>query len=383
MNALSKALAVALVLSSPILLAQAKKPTPTKAPAKPASAGGVSVSSGQQEPPAGARPAEIQDLRIHPQVSNDAYEWERLGLAAYRQGELDHARQFFEQSWKVGELPSAQYNLACMDAVAGKTDSAFQRLEKAVGAGFDDGLALEKDPDLASLRGSARFAKLHEAAKKNRLDGDAAVVKDGIFLAPEKPPIAILMILQEGSSDPFTASGPFTNEALARGFYLVAPRGPSRSGGKRFGWGDLERSLSAVDSALAAAHQKTAKAKLPVLLVGLGRGGTLALTVASRRPGSFAGVASIGGAFDPASIPGGPVGLHGARLFVGVPSDGPQALVASVRHGRDSLKLAGFSPAYAEWPGTGTTLPNDAPKAVKQTLDELTGVGSASKAAAR
>lgn len=375
MNALTKALAAALVVSSPILLAQT--PKPTRPPAKPASSGGVTVSSGQAEPPPGARPAEIQDLRIHPQLSTDAYEFERLGLTAYRQNELEHARQFFEQSWKVGELPSAQYNLACLDAVAGKTDSAFQRLEKAIAAGFDDGLSLEKDPDLKTLRGSARFAKVQEAAKRNRAEGDAAVVKEGIFLPPAKPPVAILMVLQDRSSDPFTASGPFTNEGQGRSFFLAVPRGPSRSGGKRFGWEDPARSLAAVDAALAAARQKTANARIPVFLVGLGRGGTLALTVASLRPGVFAGVASIGGPFDPMSVPGGPKGLRGTRLFLGIPSDGPQAQLAAFRHGRDSLKLAGFSTTYAEWPGTGTTLPNDAPKAVKQALDALAGVGAA------
>lgn len=50
------------------------------------------------------------------------------------------------------------YNLACAHAQLGKKDEALTELEKAVELGFEDPAHIEKDGDLVSLRGEARFA---------------------------------------------------------------------------------------------------------------------------------------------------------------------------------------------------------------------------------
>lgn len=56
-----------------------------------------------------------------------------------------------------------QYNVACVFAVAGETERALDCLEAARTAGFGNREWLEKDPDLASLRGHPRFAALMTA----------------------------------------------------------------------------------------------------------------------------------------------------------------------------------------------------------------------------
>ena len=112
---------------------------------------------------------------------------------------------------------------------------------------------------------------------------------------------------------------------------------------------------------------------MPVLLVGVERGGTIAFTTAARRPGIFAGVGSIGGNFDAGEVAGNVAGLRGARLFFGIPRDAPQNLVVAFRRGIESLREAGYAPAIVEWPGYGTGFPKDVAGAVKDTLDALAG----------
>lgn len=54
----------------------------------------------------------------------------------------------------------ALYNLACAYALQGKKDDALRALEEAVASGFDVRWHLANDPDLASIRGEARFQEI-------------------------------------------------------------------------------------------------------------------------------------------------------------------------------------------------------------------------------
>jgi tetratricopeptide (TPR) repeat protein len=374
MKAFFAALAASLLLS---LAAGAQAGKPAGKPS-PASSSGLQVSTGSAAPKGGTE-AKIEDMRVLEGASTDPFELERLGLAAVNANQLDRARVFFERSWKLGELPTAAYNLACLDARAGRADQAFARLDKAIAAGFDDGVALEKDSDLAALRDKPKFSAIVSGAAKNRASGDAAAVKEGVFLLPKDAALAILLLLHDKESDPFTVSGPFTDIALAHHLFVAAPRGPGRSAKKRFGWGSADRAKKAIDAAVDAARRKAGNQKLPVFLVGVGRGGTEAFTAAARSaPGSFAGVGSIGGPFDPGAAPK-PAGLRGTRLFLGFSRDAPPAEVAATRRGIELLRQQGFQPMVAEWPGAGFGFPKDVPRAVKETLDALAGQAPAAR----
>jgi pimeloyl-ACP methyl ester carboxylesterase len=350
--------------SSAYAQASGKKPAPTPA------GGGLSATTSSAAPK-GVVPGEVQDFRVVTDQPDDPFEFERLGIAAVNAKELGRARTFFERSWKLGELPTSAYNLACVDAKEGKLDSAFQWLDKAIAAGFDDENPLKSDPDVAPLRDKPKFRTILAGAQRNRTAGDAAVVRDGVFLAPKGKPAAILVLVHDKASDPFRVSGPFAQQALDRGFYVAVPRGPSLSAKKRFGWGSADRAAAAIDAAVSAAKKKVGN--VPVLLVGVERGGTIAFTTASRRPGVFAGVGSIGGNFDAGEVAGNVAGLRGARLFFGIPRDAPQNLVVAFRRGIESLRAAGYAPAIVEWPGYGTGFPKDVAGAVKDTLDALAG----------
>lgn len=360
----------ALILLFPVAAAQSgaapKKPTPMTAP-------GLQVTTSGAAPKEGSN-VSIEDVRYLEGEMQDPFELERIGLAAANANELDRARLFFEKSWKLGELPTAVYNLACLDARKGRADAAFANLDKAIAAGFDDGASLEKDPDLAPLRGKPRWASIVSGAAKNRAVGDAAAVKEGVFLMPKESPLALLVLLHDKGSDPYAVANPFANAALSHRLFVAAPRGPGRSAKKRFGWGSAERAAKAVDAAIAEARRKAGNATLPVLLVGIGRGGTEAFTAAAKKaPRTFAGVGSIGGPFDPGAAPD-VSGLRGARLVLGSSRDAGPNEINATRRGIETLRQQGLSPAVLEWPGTASGFPQDVPRAVKETLDAFAGV---------
>lgn len=360
----------AVLLLSPIAAAQSGAPAQK---ATPKSAPGMQVSTSSATPKGGPT-AQVEDMRILEGEMQDPFELERLGLAAASANELDRARLFFEKAWKIGELPTAAYNLACLDARKGRTDAAFANLGKAVAAGFDDGSSLEKDPDLAGLRGKPKWASIVSGAAKNRAAGDAAVVKEGVFVSPKERPLAILLLLHDKGSDPYAVSNPFADAALSHRLFVAAPRGPGRSAKKRFGWGSAERAAKAIDAAIEAARKKAGDATLGVLLVGVGRGGTEAFTAAAKKaPKTFAGVASIGGPFDSGAAPD-VSGLRGARLVLGSSRDAGPNENSAMRRGIEALRQKGLSPAVLEWPGSASGFPRDVPRAVKETLDALAGV---------
>jgi hypothetical protein len=62
--------------------------------------------------------------------------------------------------------PTWLYNLACSLARQGKHDEALAALAEAIKHGFHDAQAIARDPDLASLRRSARFAALLAEARR-------------------------------------------------------------------------------------------------------------------------------------------------------------------------------------------------------------------------
>jgi hypothetical protein len=367
------AAAAALVLLSAVAAVSQETKTPAPKPA-PTRGAGVSVKAGA-EAPKGGQAVEPQDLRALAGNPDDPFQLERLGVGAAQANELGRARTFFESAWKLGQLPTAAFNLACIDVREKRLDAAWAELDRAIAAGFDDDLSLAKDPDLAPLRDQARFRTVLEGAKRNRAAGDAAVVKEGIFLAPKGAAVAVLVLLHDAGSSPMTVAAPFVADAGRRGLFLAVPRGPGKSATKRFGWGSAERAAAAVEAAIAEARKRTGRAGLPVLLVGAGRGGTEAYTIAARKPpGQMAGVGSIGGPFDSGASrneKGQAPGLRGARLFLGIARDTSPVRMASFMRGAEELRKMGFAPVVADWPGSGDTFPKDVPKAVADTLGAL------------
>ena len=99
--------------------------------------------------------------------SQDARRIGRKALLAYQAREHRAALALFREMWDAQARHEVAYNAACAAALAGDLDEAFQWIDRALAAGFDQFQHLEADPDLASLQGSgdARWARVLDQAR--------------------------------------------------------------------------------------------------------------------------------------------------------------------------------------------------------------------------
>ena len=79
-----------------------------------------------------------------------------------------------------GELQAAHFNAACAHAALGDVDAGLTSVAACVAAGYDDGATLDADPDLAPLRGDARFAAVTAAVPRGKKGGGGGLF-GGLF----------------------------------------------------------------------------------------------------------------------------------------------------------------------------------------------------------
>lgn len=100
--------------------------------------------------------------------SHDGDEWYRVGSRLLRFRDFDRA--VFALTQAVDHLgyrgTSAMYNLACAYALKGDRSLGLEWLEKSINAGLNENDKLNDDPDLASLRGDARFKHIQELSRR-------------------------------------------------------------------------------------------------------------------------------------------------------------------------------------------------------------------------
>lgn len=99
---------------------------------------------------------------------NNHRAWYLLGMALHSTGKFEPAIKAFEKSVALTQNPNAMYNIACGYARLGKTEQAFEWLEKSISAGVAPFVNLETDKDLESLRTDARFKNLAQLAERRK-----------------------------------------------------------------------------------------------------------------------------------------------------------------------------------------------------------------------
>lgn len=97
---------------------------------------------------------------------DDAYSWHRAGFCQLAQRKIEEAIISYQKCLDLKYQPElTNYNLACAYAIKGERDLSLDHLEKSVRAGFPRPALLTSDPDLASLRSTARYKTILEFAK--------------------------------------------------------------------------------------------------------------------------------------------------------------------------------------------------------------------------
>lgn len=92
---------------------------------------------------------------------NDAKAWHMLGYTRHAAGDLDQALVAHERAAQFDEVaPVATYNIACVYALRGDKDKAFEYIGKALEAGWDGVDHMATDTDMDSLRDDPRYKKL-------------------------------------------------------------------------------------------------------------------------------------------------------------------------------------------------------------------------------
>ena len=91
----------------------------------------------------------------------NGWAWHNLALAYLAAKQPAKAAVSFEKVLPFApQNPALLYNTACAYALSGDSGKAFELLERAVTAGYQDKQGLLADPDLGSLRADPRFAEI-------------------------------------------------------------------------------------------------------------------------------------------------------------------------------------------------------------------------------
>ena len=101
----------------------------------------------------GAKSAQLYEpmVKAHPEIP---CLWFRLATSQQALRQPDQALQTMEQGLKVGVPPvSAEFSIATIHAQKGDKEKAFEHLQKALDAGYNQLEQFDSDVHLASLRG--------------------------------------------------------------------------------------------------------------------------------------------------------------------------------------------------------------------------------------
>lgn len=148
-------------------------------------------------------------------------------IAALEAKNFGRARNICDQAilWEP-QNPVHHYNLACIEAQAGRLPQAFGALELAVALGFDEADHLQADQDLVPLRSDPRFAEIVRKVLHNATAGDAlASVPLPPAASRPAPPVAPA----PEASNPPPPSPAFENGVPVGLYYMTRYRSGARA----------------------------------------------------------------------------------------------------------------------------------------------------------
>ncbi len=117
--------------------------------------------------PAPPRPEPVERAALfdQPMKRVERFRLQQMLLSSFSQKNFDAAQQIAIRLTDLDpDDPNGWYNLACVQAVSGQTQSALSSLKRSVEKGFRDITRLQTDKDLESLRVESMFAEILEIA---------------------------------------------------------------------------------------------------------------------------------------------------------------------------------------------------------------------------
>lgn len=200
------------------------------------------------------------------------------------------------------------YNLACMLARAGRGEEAVAALARSAELGFAFTSTLLRDEDLDAIRERDGFAAALERVRRNNaVELEAAKPRLAslplLTFAPKRrkaeplpaAPLPVIVALHGYGGTPEPLGEIYRPSAARLGALLVVPHG-QEAVGRGFGWGVVEQAEYLV---LQAIERTAAERPVgPVVLTGFSQGAGVALTLAARHPGKFAGVVAVAGFYE-------------------------------------------------------------------------------------
>jgi TolB-like protein/Flp pilus assembly protein TadD len=120
----------------------------------------LQAAGSDDAPEAFAHAAQV--ARSHLELNPDHPRAATMAAVAFcRVGDEEEGLRWAERALVIDpDDAGVRYNVACLYAVAGRTERALECMEEARARGFGNREWLEKDPDLDSLRGHPRFQEL-------------------------------------------------------------------------------------------------------------------------------------------------------------------------------------------------------------------------------
>lgn len=98
----------------------------------------------------------------------NARAWYQLAMSRMSLKQTEPAIEAFQKNIAISGNPNAMYNLACAYARLGQKEKTLEWLDKAVNSQNPPIANMAEDPDLADLRGDARFKELVTVLDKKR-----------------------------------------------------------------------------------------------------------------------------------------------------------------------------------------------------------------------
>jgi predicted esterase len=314
------------------------------------------------------------------------------------------AQQQCEAMLKILPLHyGTRYNLACVLALQGKKAEAMATLTQAVADGFADTALLERDPDMATLRGDEKFAALVKQAGVNarkpqgryepgaELPGVRTVedlpeggLRYRLRISPdadEKQPAKLLVWLHPSGGSMNREVEKLSAEFNARGYALLVFTQKQYNG-----WSDADAKALVEKTLPAVAKIKSVDATRPVLL-GYSAGGQMALELYFDQPGQWGGL--LLDAAYPLAVQGGQYVLRNLPADTAALSKTPILAVVGEKDGGLAMwqkalpiwQAAGLSVQLESVPGQGHAWLLQG-EVLKTALTWLEGVGGKQPGAA-